>query len=222
MKQLLSTKRLNTSQEEKLKASGWNLTQYDAISIDLLPVHSDPENRLAIFSSKYAVEACLSGPSPVDLSGARCLCVGNKTSILLKQHGIEVLEVSDSAAELAERIKIKYSNESFVYYCGNRRLETLPIALEKLNADWEGVKVYNTSLVQRNFSQPFHGILFFSPSGVESFMGANSLNNSTAFCIGETTAATVRKFTNRIIIAPHPALDAVVEMAAGHINPVKF
>lgn len=220
IKRLLSTKVLNTVQEERLKAAGWHLTQYNAISIALLPVGDSPKDRVAIFSSQHAVRACLSGPGPIDLKGVPCLCVGGKSKALLEENGIEVLEVAGTATALAGLIAQEYSDKTFVYYCGDRRLDVLPEALERTGVDWKECIVYNTALDVRKWDTNFDGILFFSPSGVESYMVRNTLQEARAYCIGNTTAAEAKKHTDRILIAAQPTLDALVTLAAGQQNPV--
>ena len=218
MKRLLSTKMLKADHSKRLKTAGWDLTQYNAISVERLPVSSKPGTRLAIFSSKHAVQACLSGP--VDLSGIPCLCVGEKSKALLAEHGIEVLEVTDTASALAEKIAQKYTDKTFIYYCGDRRLDILPNALNELGLDWEEEMVYRTSIIPRQFQTSFQGILFFSPSGVESFVAKNDLKDTWAYCIGATTAAKAKKYTDRILIAVEPTLEALVNQAISAHNPV--
>jgi len=220
MKRLLSTKMLKADHSKRLKTAGWDLTQYNAISVERLPVSSKPGTRLAIFSSKHAVRACLSGPGPVDLSGVPCLCVGEKSKALLAKYGIEVLEVADTASALAEKISQKYTDKTFIYYCGDRRLDILPNALNELGLDWEEEMVYRTSIIPRQFQTSFQGILFFSPSGVESFVAKNDLKGAQAFCIGETTASEAKKYTDRVLIAAEPTLEALVNQAISAHNPV--
>mgnify|MGYP001825941299 CR=1 FL=1 len=218
MKRLLSTKLLKAAHSKRLKTAGWDLTQYNAISVERLPVSTAPGERLAIFSSKHAVQACLSGP--VDLSGVPCLCVGEKSKALLAKHGIEVLEVADTASALAVKIAQKYTDKTFIYYCGNRRLDILPNALNQLGQDWEEEMVYRTSIKPRQFQTSFQGILFFSPSGVESFVVKNDLRDTWAYCIGETTAGEAKKYTDRVLIGAQPTLEALVNLAVSEHNPV--
>ena len=221
MKRLLSTKILPESLQERLRSSGWQLTQYNAISIELLPVVFRPQGSIAIFTSKQAVRACLAGNPDGDLSGASCLCVGAKTASLIREHGGKVLEFASSATELASWISRKYTDQSFIYYCGNRRLDIIPEALERMSVSWEEVTVYHTQMVKRSFDHPFEGILFFSPSGVESYTSLNPVGKATAYCIGPTTAAEVNKHTKKYKIATTPDLEALAALVIQSTNPVK-
>jgi len=212
MKRLLSTKILPESLQAQILAAGWKLTQYNAISIELQPVEFTPGDRLAIFTSKQAVRACIASGPDSGLSGVSCLCVGAATASLIRDHDGAVLECASSATELASRITNKYTDRSFVYYCGNRRLDVIPETLETLGLDWQEVIVYQTKTVAQTFAQKFDGILFFSPSGVESYTGSNAIGGATAYCIGPTTAAAANKHTKKYKIATSPDLEALVAL----------
>ena len=54
-------------------------------------------------------------------------------------------------------------------------------------------------------------MLFFSPSGVESYTLKNDLNDVTAFCIGKTTAAAAKKYTDSIVIAKETTIESVLK-----------
>lgn len=221
MKRLLSTKILPEPLRDKLTDAGWELTQYNAISVELLPVLFEPEDSIAVFTSKHAVHACLSGSADKGLTGAVCLCVGNTTASLVREHGGVVMESASSATELASLIAEKYTKKFFIYYCGDRRLDILPEAFDKLQIDWEEVIAYRTKIVERSFNMSFDGIMFFSPSGVEGFTRSNVIGLATAFCIGPTTALAVSNHTKRFKIAESPGMEALVSLVIQQTNPVK-
>ena len=219
MKRLLSTKILTESQQRTLEDAGWELTQYDAISVEYLKVPFKPMRRLAVFSSKHAVRALIS-ENKASLQGVQCLCVGETTSALLQNIGAEVLESAPSATELAARIKKEYTKRDFIYFCGDRRLDVLPRAFRELGVEWEEVIIYKTTPVHKSYGKSFDGILFFSPSGVESYMSCNTPGHATFYCIGPTTAAAAKKYTDRIFISESPGIDALISLAAKSTNPV--
>jgi uroporphyrinogen-III synthase len=221
MTSLLSTRVLTTSQSEKLRQAGWNLQQYDAISIELRPSTFDPGSRLAIFTSRNAVRACFPDVMGSEFQGVKCLCVGEKTAGLLREKGIFPLEVAANAAELAGIIKNKYTEKSFIYYCGNKRLDLLPDFLDSSGVTWEEEVVYDTRLVRKNFHKSFDAVLFFSPSGVESYFEANPNSTGLALCIGSTTASEAKKYTDRFEIARFPSVQAVISLAEDQIRSVK-
>ena len=66
--------------------------------------------------------------------------------------------------------------------------------------------VYQTTAIQHRIQKTFEGILFFSPSGVESFFSSNQLTQKTIlFAIGNTTAKEIKKYSNnQIVISDEP------------------
>ncbi len=221
MKRLLSTKTLSDIHSRQLAAAGWELTQYDAIRVELLPTTIDRGDRLVIFTSKHAVRACISGAPESALTGVSCLCIWESTAGLVQRAGGRVLETAPYATALAMRIKKEYTGESFVYYAGDRRLDTLPDALTALGADWKEVTAYETRFVKRHLDTAFDGILFFSPSGIQSYTACNTIGSATAYCIGPTTAAEAKKHTNRFIVAGSPGVEALVYLAADRIQSLQ-
>jgi len=133
--------------------------------------------------------------------------VGSKTEQLLQEHGINILEVANYGKDLAEKICKYHAKKSFHFFCGSIRREELPEVLRENHIHWEEHVVYETILNPKEFQQEFDGVLFFSPSGVESFFSNNKLSGATAFCIGSTTAKALEKYTQNIIIANKPSIE---------------
>ena len=100
-------------------------------------------------------------------------------------------------------------------------MHTLPEALTASRVDWREVTAYETRPVKRHFDTPFDGILFFSPSGVQSYTACNGIHTATAYCIGETTAAEAKKHTDRLVIAGSPGVEALVSLAADRIQSLQ-
>jgi uroporphyrinogen-III synthase len=95
-----------------------------------------------------------------------------------------------------------------------KRRDELPEILKLENIKCKEIEVYSTGLNPREFPQEFDGILFFSPSAVQSFTAENQLKNTIAFCIGETTATEAKKHTKNIIIATKPSIENVIVQVA--------
>ena len=89
----------------------------------------------------------------------------------------------------------------------------MPNILKKAKIDVFEVKTYHTKLKSRKFDQKWSGILFFSPSGVESYVLENSIGKASAFCIGETTASEARKHTDNVVIANATTVENVLTTA---------
>ncbi|WP_445386264.1 uroporphyrinogen-III synthase [Robiginitalea sp. IMCC44478] len=212
MKRILSTKILDPKMEALLKKAGFYLQQYEALEFEYIPVRT--ESLPAIFTSRNAVKACFGNPTnkPAEIV-LDCFCVGKKTAGLLKKHGQRVVAQEADAGRLAKLIIEKYTEESFIYYCSDRRLDTLPSELKAAGIPLEERIVYKTNFRKQSFENPFDGILFFSPSGVQSFLEGNELGDAWALCIGSTTAGEAKKYTDKIKIAKQPEAMALVELA---------
>lgn len=195
--------------------AGFDFTEYDFIRIE--PVDFDmPKNiKAAIFTSQNAVNTILNSEPARAASGFRilnCYCVGEKTKKLLEKNGMNVIASADYGKNLAEIIVEKYAGKKFIFFCGNRRRDELPSILKENKVSFEEIEVYKTILSPKKMEQKFDGILFFSPSGVESFCSENELKNSTAFCIGKTTASEAKKYTKKIVVAKEPTIESLVDV----------
>ena len=213
MKTVLSTKMLSPSQKELFLNSGLGLVEYNALKIELLDVKIPFNYSNYIFTSKNAVKAFLNQVNTLDLSRYNVFCVGEKTKSLLEENGLNVQEMAENASELAETLTKKYQNESFLFLCGNKRRDELPDTLKKYNIQYKELEVYHTHLNPKKFQRDFDGILFFSPSGIRSYLSENFLGNSTLFCIGNTTASEAQKHSKNIIVANKPTVENVLVQA---------
>lgn len=213
MKTVLSTKILTPAQKELFLNSGLGLVEYDALKIDFLNVEIPLDYHNYIFTSKNAVAAFLNQVKDVDLSKFNTFCVGEKTKALLEQNGLKVIEMAENASELGANIIKKHKNEEFLFLCGNKRRDELPELLTKNNIQFKELEVYRTELNPKAFQRNFDGILFFSPSGIRSYLLENKIGNSTLFCIGDTTATEAQKHSNQIITANKPTVENVLVQA---------
>lgn len=223
MATLLSTKILNTTQQENLLNAGIKFSQYDAIQI--IPVDFGLPSKIenAIFTSQNTVKQVINRISAQNnslLTSAfvtekkpTCFCVGKKTKSLLEENACTVIAWAEYGKDLAELILEKFSQEKFVFFCGNRRREELPSILRINKIYFQEICTYQTELVPKQFHQDFEQVLFFSPSGVESFCLQNKLTNRIAICIGTTTAKEAQKHTDKVIIAEEPTVESVVQTA---------
>jgi len=214
MKSILSTKKLSNSQKQLFLNSGLSLVEYNAIIIETTNFKI-PSKKIenAIFTSKNAVNSVI---EKIELKN--CFCVGEKTAELLSDNGYHIQEIADYGKDLADIIVKKYATEEFIFFCGNKRRDELPEILQKENIQFKEIEVYKTSLNPQRFPQEFEGVLFFSPSAVQSFTAKNQLKETTAFCIGNTTAAEAQKHTNNIIIATKPTIENVIVQVVNYFG----
>ena len=122
--------------------------------------------------------------------------VGKKTKKELRKHGYETFKVKKHAQELAEFITANSAGEKFLHFCGNLALDVLDTTLPLQNIWYKKVVVYNTILLYPKVEKPFDAVVFFSPSGVRSFVEKNSLEGKKIFSIGYTTEKEISKHTD--------------------------
>lgn len=206
MPTVLSTKKLTDLQRSLLLQAGIGLVEYNATAIEEVDFEAEEKIENAIITSQNTVNALIDNKALIE----NCFCVGEKTKKMLEANGHQVKVMTDYGKELAEIIVRDYADKKFTFFCGNLRRDELPELLTKNKVDFTEIEVYKTLLKPKKFEHSFDGVLLFSPSAVESFVKENSLKNTTAFCIGTTTAAEAEKHTNKIIIATKPTIENVI------------
>ncbi len=70
--------------------------------------------------------------------------------------------------------------------------------------------MYKTTLNPKKFDRQFDAVLFFSPSGVQSFFSENNIAIGKAICIGKTTASEAKKYTDNVVIANATTVESVI------------
>ncbi|OXA79336.1 uroporphyrinogen-III synthase [Flavobacterium aquidurense] len=209
--QILSTKKLSGEQKQALTAANIDVIDTDFIQTQNKSFELKDLNENLIFTSQNAVHSILSHPKAEELKSKNVFCVGLKTKILLSESGFNVVAYTGYASDLAEIITLIYRSESFTFFSGNLRRDTLPQALKEAEVKFNEIQVYDTSLTPQKIKTAVDAILFFSPSGVESYLKDNTIKKETCFCIGETTADALHKITKNIIIADQPTVEDVIE-----------
>jgi uroporphyrinogen-III synthase len=208
---ILSTKILLNHQKQALLDVGFSVTEANFIKTENSDFDLNGINNNLIFTSQNAAQSVLLHPKSQELKTKNVFCVGIKTKALLEENGFNVDVYVDYASDLAEIITLIYSNESFTFFSGNLRKETLPKALKAAKVNFNEIQVYETTLTPQKIKTAVDGILFFSPSAVESYLAANKIKNEICFCIGETTASSLDTITRNIIVADEPSVENVIE-----------
>jgi uroporphyrinogen-III synthase len=207
---ILSTKKLSEKQKQPLLTANFSVFDQNFIVIQNKDFDIETTNDYLIFTSQNAVESVLRNKKLVEIQSKKCFCVGEKTKAFLEENGFEVIEYSAYAAELASIICSQYSKNSFTFFCGNIRRDFLPDALRLLQITLDEIGVYETVLTTHEIPFIPNGILFFSPSAVESYLQENKIDDKICFCIGNTTAEALKYITTNRIIANQPTMESVV------------
>jgi uroporphyrinogen-III synthase len=190
--------------------------EYDAIHVKPVSFELPAPTDYVIFSSKNAVKTVLK--SAYALANTQVLCVGKQSEELLFKKGIKTIKTTKNMAELVSFIKKIAENASFLHFCGNRRLPLLAKKMAALKANFKEIVVYDTTLNVKKINAVPDAILFYSPSGVESYTDKNAIGNSSCFCIGKTTAKVLPMHPKDLIVLDNPSIKTLVAKAIQHLK----
>ncbi len=222
---ILSTKKLEPSLLQQAIEIGCEIIEQEFISVKLIPntafqkaeVANWAEKQDVVFTSANAVQAVskilessgISFPSHWNI-----FCISGRTKAAITDHFSKerIMATADYGKDLAEKI-VEHANEEVIFFCGNKRRDELPKILRQAGLSVHEVVVYETIETPVSINQQFDGVLFFSPSSVESFFSMNDLQqNVVCFAIGNTTAHSIRHHTNnKIIISESPTQEVLLE-----------
>lgn len=178
--------------------------EIEQVSLQSVPV---------VFTSMNAVDAVI-----VFLDGRQpeweIYSIGTATGKLVKEYFGEarMAGTANDAASLAGVIAKAADIDEVVFFCGDQRREELPGILKEHEIAVNEIVVYQTVALPHKIEKNYQGILFFSPSAVQSFFEKNkSLPDSILFAIGNTTATEIKKFAaSKVIISDEPGKENLV------------
>ena len=127
----------------------------------------------------------------------------------------KVTHTEKNAKALAEYLVDFMDGTEVTYFCSDLRLDDLPTILSKNHIKVNEIEAYQTKFDAEKVKDNIEGIMFYSPSTVESFMTKNKANG-IAFCIGETTAAEAREHFKDVRVAKVPTVESVIELVNEH------
>ena len=206
------------AQKSLLLNAGLQFVEYNAINIEFLDFEFPEEAVEAlIFTSQNGVHSFLDNKGDFKVLKKKVFCVGEKTKSLLERNGFEVSHVADSSMELGQILVKAYSNKRFLLFSGNLRRDELPEVLKENKVWYHEIITYRTTANPKKFKAQFDGVLFFSPSGVASYAQQNTIPGK-AFCIGQTTAEEVKKYTNNYSVANKPTVENVIVQAVKQLS----
>jgi uroporphyrinogen-III synthase len=174
-----------------------------------------------VFTSMNAVDAVRSylDKKPADW---KIFCIGTATQKLVVEEfdGRSIIGTADSATELADAIIAEKNIHKVAFFCGDQRRHELPQKLADHQIEVDEVEVYKTFQLREKITKQYDGILFFSPSAVESFFTGNKITPQTIlFAIGNTTANTIKKYTtNKIVLSDKHGKEDLFEKAIAYFS----
>lgn len=171
----------------------------------------------AIFTSENAVNAVL--PALGIKPNWKIFCISGKTKTTLLRYFDEgaIAGSAPNGSELSELI-ILQKPARCVFFCGNKRLPTIPEVLRHNGITLSECVVYDTLFSPKKINEHYAGILFFSPSAVESFFLMNKIDQGTVlFAVGKTTEKAIRTFTDHeVVTAAFPGMEEMIKLVTGY------
>ncbi|SFP98231.1 uroporphyrinogen-III synthase [Parafilimonas terrae] len=169
---------------------------------------------IIIFTSSHAVEAISHLLSNKKINW-KVYCVGEKTKYVIEHllPAVSVADYADNAIHLSQKIISTNSINEVYFFCGDKRMDTLPRLLASNNITVHEVQVYTTTIFEYALNRYYDVVLFFSPSAVRGFFTSNTIDEKTAlFAIGNTTANEIKRYTStNIIISEKPGKKELIE-----------
>jgi hydroxymethylbilane synthase len=190
----------------------------DAIKISLNRIsksiiRNEIEN--VIITSKNAVEALLTNFSAPELQFKNIYCVGRRTKRMVEKRIGKVTHTEANAMKLADYLVEHLNGNEITYFCSDLRLDYLPDTLTKHNININEIVAYQTKYNADKIDGDLDGVMFYSPSTVDSFIKQNKAKG-IAFCIGETTAKTAKNYFQDVRVAKVPTVESVIELVNEH------
>lgn len=215
-----STKTLTEGQRHLLSGNiAVDSSDFIKTSINRLPkTILKPAIKNVIITSKNAVESLTTNFSPEELQFKNIFCVGRRTKKLIEQKIGPVTHSENNAKKLANYLVEYMEGVEVTYFCSDLRLDDLPTILEKNNITVHEVEAYKTVYSSVKVDDNTQGIMFYSPSTVQSYIQQNKANK-IAFCIGETTAEEAKKHFKDVRVAKVPTVESVIELVNEHFIP---
>ncbi len=194
----------------------------NGVDFDTHSIHSHTFDSIA-FTSANAVKYFFGNQNALNLlRGKNIFSLAGKTSEELARYNLKAIYTGENADDLAEVIIQAKLAKSVLHFCGNLTLEVLGAKLKGAGIEYSSLIIYQTILQNKIvLNEDFDVVMFYSPSGVESFFAANKLNNeNVCCCIGETTAMALRKknSTAKIILPRQPSLQSIIEAIAKYFQ----
>jgi hydroxymethylbilane synthase len=211
--QVFSTKKLTNAQLQRFD-SVIRVDSEDFIKISpnrVSPIVLKKKVKNAIFTSKNAVEGLLTNISADELDFENIYCVGRKTRRLIQKKIGKVTHFENNAAALANHLVEFIEGTEATHFCGNLSLDEIPKTLEASHITVHSVETYKTKLSGQEIDDAVESVLFFSPSGIESYL-SNNKPNKIAYCIGETTAKAARAHFTDVKVAKIPDVASVIDL----------
>ena len=215
---LLSTKILDFKFKTQIAQIGISIIEYPFIKINSIPLKNFKFQSSFIFSSQNAVKIAFENTQiKKQTEGKKYFCVGEKTKALLEKKGQKVTKMTHNASDLGYHIIKTCKDETFSFFCGKLRRPEIELFLAREKINLQIHEIYDTVYNSKNINNQFDGVLFFSPSAVNSYFKKNNWTSKVhGFSIGKSTSKTLEKFTKDFTEAKKPNKNELLSILNSH------
>lgn len=217
--QVFSTKALTEAQRHRFKNVKVDSKDFLKINLNRIPLKvlkAKIDN--VIITSQNAIEAITNVVPKEELQFKNIYCVGRRTKKMIEDKIGKVKHSENYAKNLAAHLVEFIDGTEVTHFCSDIRLDELSETLEKNHIKVNEVIAYETVLDSGKIDSNLEGIMFYSPSTVQSFMKSNNPEHKIAFCIGDTTATEAKKHFDDVRIAKIPTVESVIDLVNSHYN----
>lgn len=236
IRKVLCTRALPTALVQRAATRGIDLEVTEFITVHPLIPEPDQaflealsarDGAVIVFTSKHAVTTVadfLDGLGTPDAGPSWDIyCISRVTlEITRKRFPRSRIKGNGSyASGLAALILENKGIREVCFLCGNKRRDTLPDSLRAGGVSVREITVYETVLTPHQVSGSYDGILFFSPSGVESFFSSNRVTDPAThfFAIGRTTGEAIRTWSrNPLIVSGEQDAEVLISTVIDYYN----
>ena len=189
----------------------FDLFEHDFIKINSLNFELPEHNGSWIFTSQNAVNAVFSISKNINMIFDKIYCVGDNTESMLSKNGQNVEKTLKNSSKLANFIAKKARKEKFLFCRSNIENDDFTAFFKKEKIDLKEIAVYNNKPNSVVLKDKFEAIMFYSPSGIKSFLKNNKLGSSHCICIGETTANYAKNYSSNVLSCKTPSIKHVID-----------
>jgi len=225
MRQILCTRSIAPALLDAAAQAGANIRISEFIRVEttispegerLIEGLSAVPGAAVVFTSSHAVKAVAGRLEALQQQPRwQLYCISEVTArVAARSFAHSTVSAAGSyAREVARRIVEDGVTGEVWFFSGDRRRDTLVEQLTGAGLRVRETVVYRTTLTPHAVRGFFDGILFFSPSGVESYFSRNRPHTRTVmFAIGDTTAGALRAASSHtVVVSPRQEAGALVE-----------
>lgn len=170
-----------------------SFTEAEILQAQIQPILT--QSATVVFTSSNAVKSVarfLNGAQP-DWK-IYCLSTATKDAVIGAFGEHSIVATANDGTDLAQLIVANAAINDVVFFCGNLRRNIIPDVLQQQGKTVTEILAYHTVVTPQIIHQTYNGVVFFSPSAVDSFFSVNTIPKETiCYAIGKTTADSIKK-----------------------------